>query len=327
MGDEMSAGTPLRRAAIVEWLVRLAPDSLGIGPAAVDGAAEPAGPKSVQMAVATSSIVIHSGMYLYSGLSGFLWVALLSLAYLVVGIPLSFRAAEISSTFATWIDLLTLCLAAVLLGDPSTLVAWFPLVVVANLLYVSTVQAIRNMVAMASFAAAFFVVAARFSDRLFTAEILRVYFAATLLMWLASSAVYAMAVGGAVARREAAISDALAQRDAAELRARTDAAQLRAVLEEAPIGLLLQAAGESFVYGNAPALEMLDLTLDELLNSGAASAMEPATRDLVEGEIVAARQTGKPFQVEYQTIGGRILELRGRHVELNEGFATVTALR
>lgn len=323
----MPEGTPLRRAAIVERLVRLAPDSLGIGPAAVDGAAEPVGPKIVQVAVAVSSIVIHSGMYFYSGLSGFLWVTLLSLAYLTVGIPISFRAAEVSTSLATWIDLLTLSIAAALLGDPATLVAWFPLVVVANLLYLPTVLSIRNMVGMVGFVAAFFVISTWYSDRLFTAGVLRVYFAATLVMWFASAAVYALAVGGAVGRREAAISDALAQRDAAELRARSDAARLRAVLEEAPIGLLLQAADESFVYGNAPALEMLGITLDELLTSGAVSAMEPATRDLVEAEIVGARVSGKPFQIEHQTIGGRILELRGRHVELDEGFATVTAMR
>lgn len=323
----MSSGTATRRASVVDRLVSLAPFAFGLGEPAVDGGSDPRGPLLVQVTVAGSGVVIHGGMYLYSGLTGFLWVTLLSLAYVVVGVPLTHRLAELAPGLATWADLAAMISLAAVMGDPVTLIAWFPIVVFANLLYVPTRQAIRHLTAQIGLVAVVYFGMSQVSDRLFSDDVVRVYLGATLVMWLLASVVYALSVGGSVSRRDAAVAGALAERDIAELRVRAEASRLRAVFDEAPIGLMLQAADESFVYGNAPALELLGLTLGELLTGGAASAMDPATRDLVEAEIVTARESGKPFVIEHETVNGRILELRGRHVELVDGCTTVTTLR
>lgn len=266
-------------------------------------------------------------MYAVTGSMPFLWVAGLSLLYLVVGIPATIRMAETSTSLATWGDLVTIIVMATVMGDPITLVAWFPLIVIGNLIYVGSLDGVRNAIAMAGVAGAYFIAMLFLSNRLFDVETARLYLGVTLLMWMCASAVYSLAIGGAVQRKNQAVSDAIAERDLHELRARQEAERMRAFLEEAPIGILVQGGDERFEYANAPALEMLNLTIEKLRSGGAAAAMDPATREMVENEILAAREMRKPFQVEYQTVHGRILELRGRHVELDEGFTTVTTLR
>ncbi len=322
----MPVDTPFARAPILRRVLRFLPDSLDIGPPAVDGVSDPTGPRTVQIVVAGSGIVIHVGMYFVSGRSAFLYVALVVAGYLAT-VPFSDRMAQISPAVATWWDLVALIIGASLLGDPVFLIAWFPLVIIANLFYLGSIAAIRNSLAMVAVTAVYFPVMTAISDRLFDAETMRTYLGATLLMWACAAVVYALAVGGAVTRRELVITDAFGQRDVAEARARAEASRLRAVLEEAPIGLLVQGGDGAFVYANAPALEMLDLTMNELQALGAVAAMDPATRDEVETEIVNARTAGKPFRSEYRTLAGRILELRGRHVDLDGSFTTITTLR
>ncbi len=313
-------------APILRRLLRLLPNSLDIGPPAVDGVSDPTGPRTVQIVLAGSGILIHLGMYFLSGRIAFLYVALVVGAYLAT-VPFSDRMAQISPAIATWWDLVALVVGASLLGDPVFLIAWFPLVIIANLFYLGSVAAIRNSLAMVAVAAAYFVVMTAISDRLFDAETMRTYLGVTLFMWACAVVVYGLAVGGAVTRKETVITDAFAQRDEAEARATAEASRLRAVLEEAPIGLLVQGEDGSFIYANAPALDMLDLTMDELQISGAVAALDPITRDEVETEIVNARTAGKPFRAEYRTLAGRILELRGRHVDLDGSFTTITTLR
>jgi PAS domain S-box-containing protein len=176
-------------------------------------------------------------------------------------------------------------------------------------------------------AATFFVVMVNTSDRLFDASLARSYLAATLLMWLFTSAAYSLAIGGAVNRQVSRVQAALDQRDDAEARAKSEAFRLRVLLEEAPIGLLLQGPDETFDYGNAPALEMLELTEEVLFSHGTTPSMEQSTLERVEQEVVIAREQGKGFVVEFQTVGGRILELRGRHVDLGESSTTVSTIR
>lgn len=323
----MASARTNHRASLVDRLVALAPFAFGVGEPAVDGVADPRGPHLAQVAVVVCGVVIHAGMYVYAGLAGFLWVALLSLVYLAVGVPLTHRLASLSPGLATWADLAAMTLLALVMGDPVTLIAWFPIVVFANLLYVPTREAIRHLTAQIGLVAALYYGMTQVSERLFSDDVVRVYLGATLVMWLLVSVVYALSVGGSVSRRDAAVAAALAERDDAELRVRAEASRLRAVFDEAPIGLMLQAEDGTFVYGNAPALELLGLTLDELLTRGAAPAMDPATRLRVEAEIVSARESGKPFAIEHETVNDRILELRGRHVELADGYNTVTTLR
>jgi PAS domain S-box-containing protein len=322
----MTVDSPVVRAPILRRLLRFLPDSLDIGPPAVDGVSDPTGPRTVQIVVAASGIVIHLGMYFLVGRNAFLWVALIAAAYLAT-VPFTGRLADISPAVATWWDLVALVAGASLLGDPVFLIAWFPLVIIANLFYLPSALAIRNSLSMVVVAAGYSIVMIAMSDRLFDAATMRTYLTATLFMWACAAVVYAFAVGGAVNRRESVITEALGQRDAAEARARAEASRLRVVLEEAPIGLLVQGGDGAFMYGNAPALEMLDLTLDELLASGTVSAMDPATRGEVEAEIINARIAGKPFRSEFRTLAGRILELRGRHVDLDGSFTTITTLR
>lgn len=313
---------------VVRRLTALAPSTLGEGPPAVDGTSDPSGPQVVQIAVAGCSAIVHGSMYAITGQDTFLWVAALSTVYLFVGVPLVIRMAKKHSpSLATWLDLLTMIVLATILGDPITLLAWFPLLLVANLIYEGTVDAVRNVMGMVAVTALYVVVTVQLPDRLFGAEVARTYVALTLFMWLSASIVYALAIGKAVTKREDEVADAIAQRDAAEARARTDAGRFRAFLEEAPIGLLVQDFDETFEYANAPALEMLGLTLDELRTHGAAPAMPPGTREAVENEIRTARDRSKPFQIEHETVAGRIIELRGRHVELDGRFTTLTTLR
>ena len=315
------------RVSFVDRLVSIAPEAFGLGRSAVEGAADPRGPVIVQLTVASAGVVIHAGMFFYSGLTGFLWVAILAAIYIVAVIPFTMRMAELDTSLATWVDLVSMTVMAVIMGDPATLLAWFPLVVFANLIYVPTVAAVKHLAVMVPLVLAFYVGMSRISDRLFDPEVLRVYLGATLFMWLLSSIVYALSVGGSVSRRDAAVEEAIAERDEAERRARTEASRLRAVFEEAPIGLMLQKTDGAFEYANGPALEMLGLSLSELRANGAVAAMAPAARAVVESEIVAARESGKPFQIEHQTVAGRILELRGRHIVQDGGYTTVTTLR
>lgn len=312
---------------LIDRLIRIAPSALGVGPPAIDGNADPSGPRVVQAGIAGCGVVVHGVMYAATGSPSFLWVAGLTLVYLVVGIPATIRMAETSSTLATWGDLVTMIAMATVMGDPITLVAWFPLIVIANLIYVGSLDGVRNALAMASVAGGYFLGMLLVSDRLFDIETTRLYLGVTLVIWMGASTVYSLAIGGAVHRKNQAVADAIAQRDLHELRARHEAERMRAFLEEAPIGILVQGEDERFEYANAPALEMLNLSLEELRAGGAAAAMDPAARELVENEIRTASDKRKPFQVEFQTIHGRILELRGRHVELDEGFTTVTTLR
>lgn len=315
------------RAPMLERLVSVAPYAFGLGQPAVEGASDPRGPRIVQLTIASSGVAIHAGMYLYSGLPGFLWVAVLSALYIVAGIPFTQRMAEVDTSLATWVDLASMTVLAVIMGDPATLLAWFPIVVFAHLLYVPTASAMRQLAVMVPLVAVFYFAMSWFSDRLFAPDVLRMYLGATLFMWLLGSIVYALSVGGSVSRRDAAVEGALVERDEAERRARTEASHLRAVFEEAPIGLALQRADGVFEYANTPALEMLGLSMTELRRVGAVAAMDPASRALVESEIGAARESGKPFQIEHQTLAGRILELRGRHIDQDGGYTTVTTLR
>ena len=317
----------LPRVSFVDRLVSIAPEAFGLGRSAVEGDADPRGPVIVQLTVASAGVIIHGGMFLYSGLMGFLWVAVLAAVYIVAVIPFTMRMAELDTSLATWVDLVSMTVMAVIMGDPATLLAWFPLVVFANLIYVPTAGAVKQLTVMVPLVLVFYVGMSRFSDRLFEPDILRAYLGATLLMWLLSSIVYALSVGGSVNRRDAAVAGAIAERDEAERRARTEASRLRAVFEEAPIGLMLQKHDGVFEYANGPALEMLGLSLSELRADGAVAAMEPPTRAAVESEIGAAREAGKPFQIEHQTVAGRILELRGRHIAQDGGYSTVTTLR
>ncbi|HSJ29415.1 MAG TPA: PAS domain-containing sensor histidine kinase [Acidimicrobiia bacterium] len=312
---------------LADRLARLAPSALGSGPPAVDGTSDPSGPRVVQMAVAGSGVVVHGAMYALSARPVFLWVAGLCALYLVVGVPLALGVADRSPSLVTWSDLATMLVLSTIMGDPITLLAWFPLLMVANVVYEATADAVRNAIGLVLVAGAYSLVMVNVSDRLFEAETARNYLMLTLLMWVCSSVVYALAVGGAVNRREAVVEAALLQRDEAERRARTEAGRLRAFLEEAPIGILVQDVDETFEYANSPALEMLGMTFAQLRTSGAAAALDPATRDRVEAEIRVAREHRKPFLVEHRTVGGRILELRGRHVELDGRSTTVTTLR
>jgi PAS domain S-box-containing protein len=323
----MPTGVKLPRVSIVDRLVSIAPEAFGLGRPAVEGQADPRGPVIVQLTVASAGVIIHGGMFFHTGRPGFAWVALLAAIYIVAVIPFSMRVAELDTSLATWVDLVSMTLMATIVGDPAALLAWFPLVVFANLIYVPTVAAVKQLAVMIPLVAAFYVLMSRFSDRLFEPDVLRVYLGATLLMWLLSSIVYALSVGGSVSRRDAAVAGAIAERDDAESRARTEASRLRAVFEEAPIGLMLQKADGSFEYANGPALEMLGLSLSELRSEGAVAAMAPAMRTVVESEILAAREAGKPFLIELQTVTGRILELRGRHILQDGGYTTVTTLR
>ena len=277
--------------------------------------------------MAIAGVIVHAALSLGTGRTAFLWVAILSGVYLVVGIPLNIRTAHISPNLATWSNLATFLILAIIMGDPITLLAWFPILVIANLIYLDSVAGVRNAVWMTVVAAAFFVVMVNTSDRLFDASLARLYLAGTLFMWLFSSAAYSLAIGGAVNRQLAAEQEALAQRDDAETRARAEAIRLRALLEEAPIGLLLQRSDQTFEYGNAPALEMLGLNEDILFAHGTTPSMEVSTLERVEQEVAIAREQDKAFLVEFQTLGGRILELRGRHVELGDSSTTVTTLR
>ncbi|MEX1006154.1 MAG: ATP-binding protein [Acidimicrobiia bacterium] len=317
----------LPRDSIVERLVSIAPEAFGIGQPAVEASADPRGPVIVQLTVASAGVVIHAGMFFYTGLMGFLWVAILAAIYIVAVIPLSMRVAELDTSLATWVDLVAMTVMALIMGDPTTLLAWFPLIVFANLIYVPTVAAVKQLAAMIPLVFVFFVGMSGFSDRLFDAGVLRVYLGATLFMWLLSSLVYALSVGGSVSRRDSAVEEAIAERDEAEHRVRTEASRLRAVFEEAPIGLMLQKVDGAIEYANGPALEMMGLSLSELRSEGAVAAMAPATRTAVESEIVAAREAGKPFQIEHQTVAGRVIELRGRHIHQDGGYTTVTTLR
>ena len=323
----MPTRTDSARASILDRVVSFAPDAFGLGQAAVDGGADPRGPLILQLTVAFTGVVIHAGMYLYSGVTRFLWVAVLAGIYIVAVIPLSMRVAQLDTSLATWVDLASMTVMSAVMGDPATLLAWFPLVVLANLIYVPTTAAVKHLAVMIPLVLLYYVGMSRFSTRLFEPDVLRVYLGATSFMWLLSSIVYALSVGGSVNRRDAAVEEAIAERDVAERRARTEASHLRAVFEEAPIGLALQRADGVFEYANTPALEMLGLSMSELRAKGAVAAMDPATGTLVETEILAAREAGKPFQIEHQTAAGRILELRGRHIDQDGGYTTVTTLR
>ena len=312
---------------LVRRVIGLAPSALGESPPAVDGVSDPSGPRFVEGVVAIAGVLVHAGLYWGTGRSGFLWVTILSGAYLLVGIPVNIRMARVSPNLATWGNLVTFMVLAFIMGDPITLLAWFPILVIANLIYLDSATGVRNAVRMALAAAIFFVVMVRTSDRLFDASLARTYLLATLFMWLLSSAAYSLAIGGAVNRQVAAMQAALGQRDEAESRARSEAVRLRALLEEAPIGLLLQGPDETFDYGNAPALEMLGLTEGVLFAHGTTPSMEQSTLDRVEQEVVIAREQGKAFLVEFQTVAGRILELRGRHVDLGDSSTTVSTIR
>jgi PAS domain S-box-containing protein len=312
---------------LVSRLIRLAPSSLGAGPAAVDGVSDPSGPRIVQMAVAGSGVIVHVALFGLTGRQSFAWVAGLCAVYLVVGVPLVIKMGNASPSLATWSDLATMVVLSTIMGDPVTLLAWFPLLIVANLIYEDSADAVRNSLGMVVVTAGYSVLMVNFSGRLFDADLTRLYLGMTLVMWLVSATVYALAIGGAVNRRDLLVEDALGQRDVAEGRARTEASRFRAFLEEAPIGLLVQDFDGTFEYANAPALEMLGLDLDELQAGGAALAMDPNTRDRVETEIRIARDTNKPFIIEHRTLTGRVLELRGRHVHLDGRYTTLTTLR
>ena len=312
---------------LVSRLVRLAPSALGAGPAAIDGVSDPSGPRVVQVAVAGSGVVVHAAMFVLTGRQSFAWVAVLCAAYLVIGVPLVIKMADASPSLATWSDLATMIVLSTIMGDPVTLLAWFPLLIVANLIYEDSVAAVRNALGMVVLTAGYSTLMVNFSGRLFDADVARLYLGLTLVMWLVSSTVYALAIGGAVNRRDSMVEEALVQRDVAEGRARTEASRFRAFLEEAPIGLLVQDFDETFEYANAPALEMLGLDFDELKVGGAVLVMDEHTADRVEEEIRNARDANKPFLVEHRTLAGRVLELRGRHVELDGRYTTLTTLR
>lgn len=312
---------------IVRRIIALAPSALGVGDAAVDGVREPAGPRIVQAVVSGSAVLIHAAFYAGTGRTGFLWVTIFSALHLLVGIPLSIRMAQVSTNLAAWGSFASILVASILTGDPITLLAWFPLLIITNLLYLETIGGIRNAVAMTLVAGTFYVVMVNTSDQLFDGALARSYLAASLFMWVMAWTAYSLAIGSAVNRRTSDVHAALHERDEAEARARSEAARLRAVLESAPIGLMLQSADQAFEYANGPALEMLGIREDELFATGTSTAMERSTFNRVEHEIVLAREQRQPFSIDFQTLGGRIVELRGRNVDLGRSWTTVTTLR
>lgn len=312
---------------LVRRVLKLAPSALGEGPPAVHADGDYSGPRFVQILAAVAGILIHGGLFVATGRAGFLWVAILAAAYLAFGIPLVIRMADVSPNLATWADFFTLMALATVMGDPITFLAWLPLVVVANLIYVDSLTGVRNAVVMSIMAGCYFLVMVNTSERLFDASLARAYMAATLLMWVLSSVGYSLAIGGAVNRQLAAVQAAHRQRDDAEARLRAEASRLRAVLEEAPIGLLLQGSDDKFEYANAPALEMLEITEEKLMSEGTVTSMKPSSVARVEREVGEAKEQGKPFLIEFETAGGRIVELRGRHVDLGDTWTTVNTMR
>ena len=187
---------------VVRRAIGLAPSALGDSPPALD-VSDPSGPRFVGRVTAVTSVFVHAGLYVGTGRSGFLWVAIVSGLFLLVGMPLNLRMASISPNLATWANLATSLVLSVVMGDPITLLAWFPLLVIANLLFLDSTSGVRNAVLMTLVAATFFVVMVNTSDRLFDASLARSYMAATLLMWLFTSAAYSLAIGGAVIARVA----------------------------------------------------------------------------------------------------------------------------
>ena len=312
---------------IVRRLTALAPSALGDGDAAVDGVREPAGPRFVQAVVSGTAVVIHAAFYAGTGRTGFLWVAIFSALHLLVGIPLSIRVAQVSVNLAAWGSLFSMLVGSILTGDPITLLAWFPLLIITNLLYLDTIGGFRNAVAMTLVACVFYLVMVNTSDQLFDGALARSYLAASLFMWVLAWTAYSLAIGGAVNRRTSEVQAALHERDEAEARARSEATRLRAVLESAPIGLMLQGADQTFEYANGPALEMLGIREDELFATGTAKAMERSTFNRVAHEVALAWEQRQPFSIEFQTLGGRVVELRGRNIDLGRSWTTVTTLR
>ena len=185
---------------VVRRVIGLAPSALGDSPPALD-VSDPSGPRFVERVAAVTSAVVHAGLYAGTGRSGFLWVAIVSGLYVLVGIPLVLRLASISPNLATWANLATSLVMSIVMGDPITLLAVLPLLVIANLLFLDSTSGVRNAVLMTLVASTFFVVMVNTSDRLFDASLARSYMAATLLMWLFTSAAFSLAIGGAVNRQ------------------------------------------------------------------------------------------------------------------------------
>ena len=164
----MPSGTSLTQR-VVRRVIGLAPSALGESPPAVDGVSDPSGPRFVEGVIATAGVVLHAALYVGTGRRAFLWVAILCAVYLVVGIPLNIRTAYVSPNLATWSNFATFLLLAVIMGDPIGLLAWFPILVIANLIYLDSVAGVRNAVWMALVAALFSVVMVNTSNRLFDA--------------------------------------------------------------------------------------------------------------------------------------------------------------